>query len=323
VSFTTLEARRNSLQVNLLYHPAEKVTLGLDLQTAAVRPVGWPDTLALRSLSSRKILALMRFEAPRGWRVSAEAGVRSGKDLETEGIAGLSLAGDPAGIPLAFAWKREALQPSLAGAARLPVPGAGSRNRLPQAVSDDIRAELGLRLEPARTLWLGLLTRQLKNLPLTPYEPDPLDRSAAPAADFRANGFSYRFEGPLFGALAVNAAGVELFSPPKDIPYLARRRHTAALAVEGVFFGGDLGYSVQGEMAYEGELYFPNNPLSRTSLALQPARVNFGGAGSLRIIDFTIYGRLDFLMSNYYNGVDPLNLPGPRAVFGVNWDFRN
>ena len=323
VSARALEARRNSLQVNLLYHPAEKVTLGLDLQTAATRPAGWPDTLALRSLSNRKISALVRFEVPRGWRVAAEAGVRNGKDLKTEGIAGLSLAGDPAGVPLVFTWKRETLQPFLAGAALVPAPGAGSRNNLSQAVSDDIRAELGLRFKPQRSLRLGMFTRKLKNLPLAPYAPDPLDPAPVPAADYRASGISYRFEGPLVGALALSAAGIELFNPPKDVPYLARRRHTAALSMEGVFFGSDLGYSVQGEMAYEGALYFPNDPLSRTSLALQPARVNFGGAASLRIIDFTIYGRVDFLMSNYYNGVDPLNLPGPRAVFGVNWDFRN
>ena len=65
----------------------------------------------------------------------------------------------------------------------------------------------------------------------------------------------------------------------------------------------------------------PLGESSSSPIRPQKGRINAFGAASLRIIDFTIFARADFLVSDYYNGVDPLSLPGPRAVVGIDWLF--
>jgi hypothetical protein len=186
---------------------------------------------------------------------------------------------------------------------------------------ETVEAGLGIKLPGGRHLHAGLFTRNAENLTLAAYEQRPLQPAPARFADFRATGVSYRLEGPLFAGLVFQAAGIELFDPPQEVPYLTLRRHAASLALETLLYGEDMGFSLQAEMVYEGEMYFPASENPAVALILQPGRVNFGGAGAVRIVDFTIYCRLDFLMSVYYNDLDPLKLPGPRAVVGVNWQF--
>ena len=169
----------------------------------------------------------------------------------------------------------------------------------------------------------GLTHRRVRGLPVSAFIPDPFAGKDYRSFDYNLEGVFYRCEARIYKDLELRAEGVELIDPPKDVAYIARRRHTAALGFESELLEGDLGLGLQAEMTYEGEFSFPVDPDPASGLARQPGRVNFGGSGQVRIVDLTIFCRLDHLMSNYYNGVDPLRLPGPRAVFGVNWVFRN
>ncbi len=319
---TNLGAKSHEIAGHMVYQPHERVVLGLDFGNAVVKPRDFPaDTLSSSSHFSRKLLGMVRLAAPGDLHISYAAGVRSFRNSANRAIIELGIAkllGD--GCDLLLNWKREAMLPSLATRIR-SFDLNGWAGKYPIGRLDAVEAGLGMGLPGERHLHVGVFTRSVENLALAAYSPHPLQPAPARIADFRATGVSYRFEGPLFAGVVFRAAGIELFDPPQDVPYLASRRHTASLALESLFYGEDMGFSLQAEMIYEGEIYFPTSENPSSALTPQPGRVNFGGAAAVRLINFTIYGRLDFLMSDYYNDLDPLKLPGPRAFFGVNWQF--
>jgi len=319
---TNLGAKKHEIAGHLVYQPHERVALGLDFGNAVIKPRDFPaDTLSSSSHFSRKLLGMIRLAAPGDLHISCAGGVRSFRNSANRAIIGLGVAkllGD--GSHLLLNWKREAMLPSLATRIR-SFDLTGWEGKYPLGRLDAVEAGLGMKLPGERHLHAGVFTRSAENLTLAAYDPHPLKPVAARSANFRTNGISYRLEGPLFAGLVFRAAGIELFDPPQDVPYLASRRHAASLALETLLYGEDMGFSLQAEMIYEGEMYFPTSENPSVALTLQPGRVNFGGAAAVRIIDFTIYCRLDFLMSDYYNDLDPMKLPGPRAFFGVNWKF--
>jgi len=317
-----LGAGSHEIAAHLVYQPHERVDLGIDFANLAVKPRDFPaDTLSFSSHSSRKLLGMIRLAAPGNLHISCAAGLRSFGSSANRAIACLGvskLLGG--GGHLLLNWKREAMLPSMAARIR-SFDLDGRTGEYPLGRLDALEAGLGIELPGGRHLHTGLFTRNAENITLAAYEPFPLEPAPARIADFRSAGFSYRLEGPLFAGLIFRAGGIELFDPPQDVPYLVSRRHAASLALERLLYGEDMGLSLQAEVIYEGEMYFPVSENPAAALVPQPGRVNFGGAAAVRIIDFTIYCRLDFLISDYYNDLDPLRLPGPRAVFGVNWQF--
>jgi hypothetical protein len=317
-----LGARSHEIAGNLLYQPHERVALGVDFGNLVVRPRDFPaDTLSYSSHLSRKMLGMIRLAAPLDLHISCAAGLRSFRNSANRAIIGLGISkilGERGYLLLN--WKREAMLPSLATRIR-SFDLNGWAGEYPLGRLETVEAGLGFKLPGGRHLHAGLFTRNAENLTLAAYEPRPLQPAPARFADFRTTGVSYRLEGPLFAGLVFQAAGIELFDPPWEVPYLTLRRHAASLALETLLYGEDMGLSLQAEMVYEGEMYFPASDNPAAALIPQPGRVNFGGAAAVRIVDFTIYCRLDFLMSGYYINLDPLKLPGPRAVVGVNWQF--
>jgi hypothetical protein len=322
VPLINLGARSDSYAGNLLYRPGEKLSLGLDIQGTKLRPVDFPrDSLSYLSGTSYKVLGTSRFKFPCGFSFNGAAGIRSVLKNDRLIIAELGLSGQLSPTcGLSLDWKREALESGLATRISLSRQGGEYPVYSPGRMSN-LEAASELSLSGRRKIRLGLFTRRLENLTIAAYEPNPLVAFAPSAVDCRVNGFFYRYDGGLWGPFHLLAEGIELFNPPDRLPYLPVRRHTAALNLQGNLFQKDLAYSFQAEMTYEGDFRFPYTANPVTPLRLQPSRINFGGAGSIRIVDFTIYLRLDFLMSNYYNGIDPLRLPGPRAVLGVDWKF--
>ncbi|MEA1996762.1 MAG: hypothetical protein U9N45_03955, partial [Gemmatimonadota bacterium] len=318
---TNLGARRDGYAGSFVYRPAEKVSLGLDFQGTEVKPEDFVQgSLPSGSSSGFKVLGLMQYDGPVGMRVHAAGGVRSGSRWTKTGAVaalGVSKIIFPA-LEASLDWKRDLLDVPLA--TRVSRSGPEAEAYRP-GESSSFEAAAGIALPGERKLRLGLLYRRMEGLYAAAYEPDPLRLLDSRWLDYRLKGLFYLYQGALFGPLFLRAEGLELFDTPQDVPYLASRRHSFVLGLEGTFFRQDMGYSIQAEAAYEGRFYYPFTQDPATALRSQPGRMNFGGAAAVRIIDLTIFCRLDFLMSDYYNGVDPLRLPAPRAVFGVNWDF--
>ena len=319
---TALGAKSHEIAGNLVYRPHERLALGVDFANSVVKPRDFPaDTLLSGSHLGRKLLGVVRLVSPGDLLISSAAGMRSFGNSRSMAVIGLGVSKLLGGGRFfQLNWKREAMLPSLATRIR-SFDLNGWSGEYPLGRLDAVEAGLGMELPAERYLQVALFTRNAENITLAAYEPRPLEPAPARFADFRTTGVSYRLEGPLFAGLVLRAAGIELFDPPRDVPYLASRRHAVSLALEKLLYGEDMGFSLQAEMVYQGEIYFPASDDPSAALVAQPGRVNFGGAAAVRIIDFTIYCRLDFLMSNYYNGLDPLKLPGPRAFFGVNWQF--
>ncbi|HUU28700.1 MAG TPA: hypothetical protein VM123_12890 [archaeon] len=321
---THLGARSHAVAGNIVFRPGSKFSLGLDLQAVRIKLKDFPqDTPSLAPSTNYKLLGLAHLAAPGGFLFSTAAGLRQMEKSNGIPVAKVGISKNLTRmVKVSLGWEREALEPGLATRMSRYDPALG-REKYPPGKLSSFEAVLGTGPIRGREFRVGIFNRQANSLTLSSYEPNPLITKKFGTLDYRINGLFYRFAGALFWGLAFRAEGVELFNPPQDVPYLTNRRHTAVLGLEGTFFRADLGYSLQAEMIYEGEFRFPYTETPDRTLRTQPGRLNFGGAGSLRIIDFTIFCRLDFLISDYYNSLDPLRLPGPRSFFGVDWEFRN
>ncbi|MBN2289254.1 MAG: hypothetical protein JXQ83_07965, partial [Candidatus Glassbacteria bacterium] len=320
-----LKARADGYQAQFVLRPGRGLAVGIDLQGERNRPLDFQDILPEDlSLSIHSQLGFLRLQAPGGLRLHATGGLRQVPgSAGTKAVLDLGASRSFSGRVSAFlAWKRDVSYPDLAALYSLSCSGAGMEDCRPARLD---MLDGGLEFKPAGlgVLRAGLTHRRLSGQAVSGFSPDPLTAGEYTPLDYTVNGFYYRYEGRVWSVFELTAEGVELFDPPAGVSYLARRRHTAVLGFETSLLHGDMGFGLQAEVVYEGEFFFPLGSAQAAGLARQPGRVNFGGSGLLRIIDLTIYCRLDHLMSDYYNGIDPFRLPGPRAIFGLNWEFRN
>ena len=320
-----LDARAHGYQAHLILHPGKNLALGIDMQGESNRLEDFPENLQQTgSLSGHRLIGFVRYRLPGGLRLRSSGGVRmvSG-GAGRLGVIDLGVSRSFSNILGAYlSWKRQALYPGLA-ALRSFSSFSSEQGKCELGRLNSL--EWGIEFKPAGRGFFraGLTHRRVRGLAVAAYSPNPLAGMDYRPLDYSVKGLFYRCESRLWSVFELRAEGVELLDPPKEVPYLARRRHTAALGFEQDLLQGNLGLGLQAEMIYEGEFFFPITSDPAAVLFRQPGRVNFGGSGLLRIVDLTIYCRLDHLMSNYYNGIDPLRLPGPRAVFGLNWEFRN
>jgi len=320
-----LDARADGYLANFVLHPRRSLTLGVDLQGERNRPVDFPANLGeIGSLSSHRLLGFVQYQAPAGLRLGTSVGVRTVSGGAKPGVAGLSISKSfPRRLSVYLSWKREALYPGLATLQSHSFFGSETASGSGQGRLSSMKAGVELELAGRGVFRAGVIHRRVRDLAVASYNPDPLAGLDSRPLDYNIEGLYYRYEGRLWKIFELRAEGVELFDPPGNVPYLARRRHAAALGFECDMLRDDFSIGLQGEMIYEGEFFFPLTADPAAFLFPQPGRVNFGGSGLLRIVRLTIYCRLDHLMSDYYNGIDPFRLPGPRAVFGMNWEFRN
>ncbi len=256
-------------------------------------------------------------------RLQMNAGARSVSGGDSRAVGGFTLNYAPSGMDgLWLSWQRDAVAPSAAAvlsAYGTLVPDSEFRT----GVLDHLEAGWSRRAPGGWQFSLAAFQRRLAAMPVEPPRANPFRRISFRTASANLTGLSYRAAGTLFGFLETGLMGMELFNPPDDVPWLPSRRISATAEIQGLGYDGDLGWSLRGETVYEGALYYPLGAAPSGALREQPGRVNFFGAASVRIIDFTIYGRADFLASDYYNGIDPLRQPGPRVVVGVDWVFRD
>ncbi len=320
-----LDARADGYQASLILRPQRSLALGIDLQGERNRPVDFPEGLQdAVSVSTHSLMGFIRCRVPGGLKLSSSAGVRTvsggaGRlgvfDLGVSRSFGSRLAGF-------LSWKRQALYPGLATLHSFS--GFSSEpGKCRLATLSSLEGGVEFQLDGQSVFRAGLTQRRVQGLAVAAYTPNPFVRLHSPPLDYTVEGFYYRCEGRFLRVFELRAEGLELFDPPKKVLYLASRRHTALLGFEHDLVNGNLSLGIQAEMIYEGEFFFPVADDPAAGLFRQPGRINFGGSGTLRIVDLTIYCRLDHLMSDYYNGIDPFRLPGPRAVFGLNWEFRD
>jgi TonB-dependent Receptor Plug Domain len=320
-----LEGRADGYQAHFLFNPGKNLSLGIDLQGEKNRQVNNPDSLETeRSLTTHSQIGFVRFRAPGGLVLRSSAGVR-----RYSGGTG----GEPVfdlGVRKKFSdtmtgclsWKKDVSFPGLASLQSYSNFDSDRTGYKPGRL-ESLEGGLQIQLAGDRVLHAGMTRRQVRGQAVAAYNPNPLVVLEYKTIDYTVNGFYYRFQGRVWSILNLRAEGLELFDLPDDIGYLPRRRHTATLGFDKDFRQGDFELGLQAEMIYEGEFFFPLAEDQTAGFASQPGRVNFGGSGMMRIVDLTIYCRLDHLMSEYYNGLDPVSLPGPRAVFGLNWEFSN
>ena len=138
--------------------------------------------------------------------------------------------------------------------------------------------------------------------------------------NFSYDKISYGIDCPLFKRFQLSFRGEEILNMPDNALFLPERRHAVSVFTSRDFFSGDMTFSLRAEGYYEGAYRYSD---WQGGIFSQPGRVNFGGALAMRILDATISLRADYLLSNYYNGVDPVPLPGQRAVFNLNWKFKD
>jgi len=306
------------------YSPGRRVKLGARLDNSSTSPRDFPaDSVRDDSRRSTLIAGSLSFEPTDSLVLDFTAGTRSfsGGQTRPVGSAGFR-AGLRHGQSIGISWRREALAPSLAAMIGRFRAVEGPEKVSPAGV-DHLAADWQIRLGGGRSFQAGIFRRRAGDLVFTPNAPEPLADPWWRMLDFTADGLSWSLSGPLFRGLEFTASGIELFGQPRKVPYLPGRRLMAVLSGEGRLYAGDLGWSLRAEMTYEGAFRFPVSADPAVGLLLQKERVNFGGSASLRIIDFVFYVRADYLLSDYYNGIDPLSLPGPRGVFGVHWLFFN
>ncbi len=305
--------------------------LGLQLQGERTRPEAFPaDTVAggpadstLEGLAgtSLELLASVGMTLPGRFDLEAAAGLRDPAGEPDPAPIWSLRAKRPLGerAKLSLGWSGEVTAPSLAG--RIIARRTGEGPVMAGKVGA-LEALVELARGAGTGLSLGVTHYRFRDRTLAPYELFPFSDTPLRQLDYRATAVSYRLSCPeLFGRFRLELRGLEFPGAPARVPWLPARRHTALLGLEGPLFQGDLDWSIQAEAYYEGALRFPVSDDPAVALARQPGRFNLGGAAQVRIITLTIYGRADFLASSYYNTLDPLRLPGPRAVFGINWEF--
>ena len=321
-----LNARAHGYQAHLILHPGKSLALGVDMQGERNRLAEFPDSLHEGgSLSGHRLIGFVRCEVPGRLKLRSSAGVRTvSGGADRLGVFDLGVSRSFSNIFAAYlSWRREALYPGLA-TLRSFSRFSSEQGKYELGRLNSLEWGMEFKLAGRGVFRAGLTHRRVRGLAVAAYNPNPLAGMDYRPLDYSVEGMFYRCEGRLWSVFELRAEGVELFDPLADkVPYLARRRHTATLGFEHDLLQGNLGLGFQAEMIYEGEFFFPVTADPAAVLFRQPGRINFGGSGLLRIVDFTIYCRLDHLMSNYYNGIDPLRLPGPRAVFGLNWEFHN
>ena len=259
---------------------------------------------------------------PAGLELSSAGGYRLAGHTGNNPVFNLSLA-RPAGeakIGFYSGLTLETLTPSLLTLARIT---AGTTGEALEAGRMN-RAEGGLEFVPRPGMRLrgGLIYTDVSDHPYSPFNPDPFSNEPVRWLDYSVSGVNWSLESPLFRRLFFSARGLQLFETPAEVPWMPGANHSASLSTGGDMFRRDMSFTIQAEVRYTGEMrYIPaGNP---TLLVLQPARLDLGGAATVRIIDLLIYGRVDHLLGNYYNNTDPLPIPAPRAVFGVSWLFQD
>ncbi|MEA2062232.1 MAG: TonB-dependent receptor [Gemmatimonadota bacterium] len=311
-----LRARSDGYQANIVFRPRANLALGFDLQGERSRIEESPEDFSpTGSVSRHKLLGFLRCRIPGGMRVHSSLGLRTvSGTVGRKAVADIGLSKDFSQNLAGFiSWKTEAAYPGGLTAERPAVMGTIS----------SAEAGLQLELEGRGVLRAGLIHRRVDDLVPAAFMPYMPAEGPAGSVDYTVRGLYYRYEGRLWSIFSLRASGVELFDPPVHVAYVPGRHHTAALSLSRECLKGDLEAGLQAEMTYEGELLFPAGTGPAARLEKQAGRVNFGGSALLRIVNLTIYLRLDHLMSDYYNGIDPLSLPGPRVVFGLNWMFFN
>ena len=254
-------------------------------------------------------------------KVGITAGARAVTGSETRAVGSARISavrGQNHGFWLS--WQRDAL--ALSPSAMLSAYGTLSpADKTGMGTVDQLEAGWSRGGKDTWHWKLAVFHRRLDNLSIEPYGANPFRAIPLRRVSAELTGLRFDVSRKLFGALDAECSGIECFNPPDEIPWLPGRRLTASLVLQGIGYDGDLGWSIRGETVYEGAMRFPVSDNLSSPLREQPGRFNFFGAASLRIIDFTIYGRADFLASDYYNGVDPLRMAGPRVVFGIDWVF--
>lgn len=219
--------------------------------------------------------------------------------------------------------QREALTPSLLTLARLDSEARETGIR--HGAGRMTRVEGGLELVPREGIRLrgGPVYLKVSKHPFAGPEP-VLFHNSIPVhrVDYGVGGISYSLDSPVFRRISLAVRGLQLFETPSDVPWLPGASHSATLSTGGELFNRDMGFTIRAGIRYAGEMrFFPAG--APETLTVQPSRLDFNGTATLRIVDLVIYGRLDHLLGTYYNRTDPLQSPGPRAVIGVNWLFRD
>ena len=315
-------AASHGLAGRLWYSPVTRAKIGLRLNSSSAKPLDFPaDSVAAGARHSMLVAGAVNFEPADSLVFDFSAGIRSfsGGKTAVTGSAGFRARVSP-GQSVEFSWSREALAPSLALMISRFRASEGPEEVSPARL-DHLAADWRIQLEGGYLLRAGLFRRKAGNMAYGSNSAVPLLNPYWRVLEYSAGGVSWQVGGPLFWGFDIWAAGIELIDQPPDVPYLPERRLSAVLSQEGQLYGGNLGWTLRAELTYDGNFRYPVAEDPAVPLFLQKGRANLGGAASLRVVDFDFYVRVDYLLSDYYNSVDPLKLPGPRGVFGVHWLF--
>lgn len=276
--------------------------------------------LSSASVRNRLLAGHVEYKSAGDVTVSGSAGCRLSDLTENDAVFSLNVSRPAVSRPgFRFSLTREALTPGLLD---LNMPDGDSRTGKPQSGKiTQAGMDLVFSSSGGMRLSAGVLFVDVADHRFSTLDPDPYALAAAPPiVDYRAAGFGYAVESPFLMGFSLAVRGRGFFGADDDTPYLPSQSHAAVLSREGEFFKGDLGYTFRAEMRYDSDFRFiPAG--QQGSLVLQPGRFSIGGSAAVRIIDLIIFGRLDHLLADYYNGTDPLKLAAPRAVFGISWSF--
>ncbi len=320
----TAGASSHRLDAAFSSDPSRVVNWAADIGLASTGLNGFPSTFDNQSSRTQSRLAMrMGFGGQGPLRAQLSAGVRSVSGGDSKAVGGVTLNYAPSAADgLWWSWKRDAVAPS--PSAMLSSYGTlDPEGKFSPGVLDHLEIGWSRGAGNGWKFSLAAFHRRLDAMPVEPPQANPFRQLVLRTASANLSGLRYGAEGTLFGFLQTGLTGMELFDTPVDVPWLSARRIAATAGMQGLGYEGDLGWSLRAEAIFEGALHYPLGSSLSSPLREQPGRVNFFGAASVRIIDFTIYGRADFLASDYYNGTDPLSMPGPRVVVGINWMFRD
>ncbi len=320
----TAGASSHRVDATFCSDPDRALSLAAEVALASTGLHDFPAIFESDDSRTQSRLALrMGIGAQGPWRMQVSVGARTVTGSDSKPVGGVTLNYAPsASSGLWASWKRDAIAPSPSAA----LSAFGTLNPVEKFKSgslDHLEAGWSMGAENGWMFSLAAFHRRLDTMPVEPPQANPFRPLFLRTVTANLTGLNYRAAGTLFGFLETGLNGMELFDTPDGVPWLPVRRISATAGVRGLGYDGDLGWSLRAETVYEGALSYPLGASQSSPLREQPGRINFFGAASVRIIDLTVYARTDFLASDYYNDTDPLSIPGPRVVVGVDWLFRD
>jgi hypothetical protein len=148
------------------------------------------------------------------------------------------------------------------------------------------------------------------------FEPDSLPRSAGRSSGVESHAVL------AIPRLPLSFAGSYVrWMDRGDRPYLPANQGYAALVYHDRYYGGQLEPDARLEVVYRDAAAVPRraDPLA---VSERYALVDF--RLQIRIIDVRLFFTFQNLLNNQLAADIPgLFLPGPRALYGARWDFRN